>query len=376
MASVLNIDDPAISTVVASDAPTIQHIGNNDNDVEGDADCASSPYDPSTESWALPPLDSNGQALVDAETYDSDTIVVDVQQSSEASPAHSEASTHKTDESDTTTEDSPGSEYQSSSEDETLLPSITTGHAGTDAENNDSNTTIENLQQSSEASPTQSDASTHESHREDKFTLGKAALRWTREEEEKLVKLLRAHDAQQRHKIMSDLRTLSYEKLFEKVSNQLKECGIIRSVQECHEWWDRNCNNYPDIDIRRPPPRTPTTAKGDIADASKPDDVDTAARQALDDENDSPRSPAGNKRSRPKLETDLEPPSPAKVLKRTRPGTGDKALAVSFQALNTRDDANSTSRHNPAIPCYKIRLPIKLQDRRMWRVHNKRVCSA
>jgi hypothetical protein len=164
---------------------------------------------------------------------------------------------------------------------------------------------------------------------------------------------------------MLGLRPLLGEKLFDKISNQLKECGIIKSARACKEWWDRNCNNYLDIDIPRPPPRTSTTTKGDIADASRLDDVDAAARQALDDENDSPRSPAINKRSRPKSETDLKPPSPAKVPRRAGPGTGDKALAVSFQTPKTRDGANSTSRHKPAILCHKIRLPIKLQDRRM-----------
>jgi len=265
--------------------------------------------------------------------------------------------------------------FRPSDGDESLSPSSTNDQARRDAKINDGNAIIEDVQQSPEDSPTHSDASTHESHREENFTPGKAAPRWTREEEEKLVELLRAQDAQQRHKIMSGLRPLLGEKLFDKISNQLKECGIIRSVQACTEWWDRNCNNYPDIDIPRPPPRTSTTTKGDIADPSRPD-VDAAARQSLDDENDSPRSQAGNKRSRPEFETDLKPPSPAKVPKRTRPGTGGKSLAVSFQTLNTRDGANSTSRHNPAIPCHKIRLPIKLQDRRMQPVHNKRVCSA
>lgn len=271
---------------------------------------------------------------------------------------------------------SPGSVFGPSDGDEPLSPSSTNGQARRNAKTNDSNNITEDVLQSPEDSPTQSDVSIHESHQEENFTPRTAAPRWTREEEEKLVELLRAQDAQQRHKIMSGLRPLLGEKLLEKISNQLKECGIIRSAQACKEWWDRNCNNYPDIDIPRPPPRTSTTTKGDIADASRPDDVDAAARQALDDENDSPRSPGGNKRSRPKLETDLKPPSPAKVPKRTRPGTGDKALAVSFQTLNTRDGANSTSRHNPATPYQKIRLPIKLQDRRMERVHNKRVCSA
>jgi hypothetical protein len=255
--------------------------------------------------------------------------------------------------------------FRPSDEDEPLSPSSTNDQARRDAKTNDSNNIIEDVQQSPEDSPTRSDTSTREPHPEENFTFGTGAPRWTPEEEEKLVELLRAQDAQQRHKIMSGLRPLLGEKLFDKFSNQLKECGITRSAQACKEWWDRNCNNYPDIDIPRPPPRVSTTAKGDIADASRPDNVDAAARQALDDKNDSPRSPAGNKRSRPNLEIDLEPPSPAKVPKRTRPGTGDKALAVSFQILNTRDGANSTSRHNPAIPCHNIRLPTKLQDRRM-----------
>jgi hypothetical protein len=363
--SQLTIGNPAKFTVAPSDALTRQPISNNDNEIS-DVDAPWSLWDPSVE--FVHPSDDTAQDLMDQRdeaTYGSDTIDMEVQQPSEASPTQYNASTPETDESDIL-ENPPGSDYQPSDEDETLLPSRTTGKAKTNAENNDSNTPIENLQPSSEASPARFEASTDESHREDV---------WNREEEEKPVELLRALRSERVHKIGLSLKYLPNLELFEEVSEQLKERGITRSALACEEWWNHNRWYSKYRDLLEPSQPTSTTTTGHITDVSRLDEADAAAQQALDDENDSPRSPAGNKRSQPELESDQEPQSPAKVPKRTQTGTVDKALAVSFQTLSMTDGANSTCRHNPTIPCHKIRLPIKLLDRRTKRVHNKRLFS-
>jgi hypothetical protein len=253
-ASQLTIGNPAISTVAASDTLTRQPLGNNDNEIS-DADAPSSSWDPEDEYRALPPPDNTAgdwMDLIDKANHGSDTTVVgdpqsfeaspaqpeesspetdtievEVRQSPEAPPTQSDASTHESDESDDAIRDPPDSEFQPSSEDEPLPLSHTTRQAGTATEDNDSDSTIENPQPSSEASPTQAEASTDEAHREDD---------WTGEEEEKLVELLRAQQSGRVRKIGLSLTCLSNLELFEEVSKQLKECGITRSTLACDEW--------------------------------------------------------------------------------------------------------------------------------------------